>query len=119
MRHPTPPLSPANGGEGVIQMQAHAANEAGQFAVLAGMADEAGGFVENQQIFVFVDDVEEFFQVRESCHKPRQGRRKICKCFGRVWFERSAAGSQTSRSRIALPGGLEASTRCDIRMGCD
>ena len=42
-------------------MQANAADQAGHFAVLGRMADEAGGFVDDQQFVVFVDDVEQFF----------------------------------------------------------
>ena len=45
----------------IVQMQTHAANEAGHFAVLGRMADEAGGFVEDQQIVVFKNDIEQFF----------------------------------------------------------
>ncbi len=39
-------------------MNPRAADEAGIFIAFRRMADEAGGFVDDQQIVVFVDDVE-------------------------------------------------------------
>lgn len=43
------------------EMQAHPADEAGQLAVLARMANQTGGFVDDQQFSVFVDDFKKFF----------------------------------------------------------
>ena len=40
----------------VAQVDSGAADEAGVFIALGGMANEAGGFVDNQQVVVFVDD---------------------------------------------------------------
>ncbi len=51
-------------GRSPHQMQPHPADEAGQLAVLGRMTDEAGGFVDDQQLVVFVDDVEQFFHFR-------------------------------------------------------
>ena len=45
-------------------MQANAADQAGHFAVLGGMADEAGGFVDHEQVVVLKNDVEQFFHFR-------------------------------------------------------
>lgn len=45
-------------------MTASAADEAGHLPVLGRMADEAGGFIDDQQLVVFVDDVEQFFHFR-------------------------------------------------------
>jgi hypothetical protein len=42
-------------------MQPRTADEAGHLAVLGRVADEAGGFVDDQQIFVFKNDVKQFF----------------------------------------------------------
>src|SRR6185369_16417774 len=64
MCHLTPALSPGGGGEGAIQMQPSAADEAGPLAVLGRMTDEAGGLVDDQQLVVFVDDAEQFFHFR-------------------------------------------------------
>src|SRR5450432_1322645 len=47
-----------------IKIKARAADQAGHFAVLGRMADEAGGFVDDQQIVVFKNDVEQFFHFR-------------------------------------------------------
>ena len=41
---------------GIFQINPRAADEAGVFIALGGMANEAGGFVDNQQVVVFVDD---------------------------------------------------------------
>ncbi len=60
-RRDEPALFPGSGGEGEIQMQPRTADEAGHFAVLGRMADEAGGFVDDQQIVVLKNDVEQFF----------------------------------------------------------
>jgi hypothetical protein len=45
-------------------MQPRAADEAGSLAVLGRMADEAGGFVDDEQIVVFKYDVKQFFHFR-------------------------------------------------------
>jgi len=42
-------------------MQPHAADEAGHLAILGRVTDQSGGFVDDQQFSVFVDDVEQFF----------------------------------------------------------
>lgn len=47
-----------------MQIKPRAANEAGHFAILGRMADQSGRFVNNQQVVVFVDDVEQFFHFR-------------------------------------------------------
>jgi hypothetical protein len=54
--HLTPALSPASGGEGEIQIEAEAADEAGKLIALGRMTDEAGRFVDDQQAGVFVED---------------------------------------------------------------
>ena len=61
MSHLTPTLPPADSGEGAIQIQSHPPDEAGHLAVLGRMADQAGGFIDDQQFVVFVNDVEQFF----------------------------------------------------------
>lgn len=53
-----------------FKMQSRAANEAGHFAVLGRMADEAGGFVDDQQIVVLVDDGEQLFH-SATCFQMR------------------------------------------------
>ena len=45
-------------------MEAGAADEAGKGVTLGGMTDEAGGFVDDQQAGVFVENGEQFFQTR-------------------------------------------------------
>jgi hypothetical protein len=64
LSHLTPALSPADGGEGGVQINPRAANEAGHFAILGRMTDEAGGFVNDQQIVIFKNDVEQVFHFR-------------------------------------------------------
>ena len=44
-----------------IQIKPRAADKAGALAVLGGMADEAGGFVDNEQIGVLENDFKKFF----------------------------------------------------------
>lgn len=46
-------------------MEADAADEAGQLALLGRMTDQAGRLVDDQQAGVFVDDGEQVFQTRE------------------------------------------------------
>lgn len=48
------------GGDSVAEVQAHAADEAGINVPLGGMADEAGGLVDGQQVGVFMEDGEQF-----------------------------------------------------------
>ncbi len=43
-------------------MDAGAADEAGIFVAFGGVADEVGGFVNDEEVGVFVDDGEQFFQ---------------------------------------------------------
>ena len=45
-------------------MQPRTTDKAGHFAVLGRMADEAGGFIDDQQFVVFKNDVEQFFHFR-------------------------------------------------------
>ena len=45
-------------------MEAGAADEAGEFIALGRMTDQAGRFVDDQQVGVFVEDGEEVFQAR-------------------------------------------------------
>src|SRR5450755_1560917 len=45
-------------------MQPRTANQAGHFAVLGRMADEAGGLVDDQQLVVLKNDVEQLFHFR-------------------------------------------------------
>jgi hypothetical protein len=47
-----------------FKIKPRAANEAGHFAILGRMADQSGRFVNDQQVVVFVDDVEQFFHFR-------------------------------------------------------
>lgn len=44
------------------KMQPHAADEAGKFVSLGGMTNEVGGFVDDQQFRVLMDDVEKLVQ---------------------------------------------------------
>ena len=46
-------------------MEAGAADQAGKLITLGGMTDEAGRFVDDQQVGVFVEDGEQVFQARE------------------------------------------------------
>jgi hypothetical protein len=40
------------------------------------MADEARRFVDDEEIGVFVEDGEQFFQARKFCHRERRERRE-------------------------------------------
>lgn len=42
-----------------LQIKADPSHEARGFVAFSGMANEAGGFVEDEELFVFVDDVQE------------------------------------------------------------
>lgn len=42
-----------------LQIEAHATHEAGGFVAFGGMDHQAGGFVEDQQTFVFMDNIEQ------------------------------------------------------------
>jgi len=57
-------LSPASGGEGGIQIKAHATDEAGKFIALGRMTNQSRRFVDDQQAGVFVEDGEQVFQTR-------------------------------------------------------
>jgi hypothetical protein len=54
----------ASGREGDIQIKAGATDQAGHFAGLGRVTNESGRFVDDQQVRVFVDDVEQVFQAR-------------------------------------------------------
>ena len=54
------------------QIKPHAADEAGEFAVFGGMADQAGGLVQDQQVGVFVDNVEQVQGIAD-CGKKAEG----------------------------------------------
>ena len=45
-----------------MKIKADAADEAGGFVALSGVNDEAGGFVEDQELVVFVDNIEQRFR---------------------------------------------------------
>ena len=64
------------GGAG--QVQAGAADEAGVFIAFRRMANEVGGFVNEQQIRVFVNDFKKFFQARRICHARARKRSFNC-----------------------------------------
>ena len=51
-------------GRRYVQIKAGAADEAGKFITFGRMTDEARRFVDDQQVRVFVDDVEQVFQAR-------------------------------------------------------
>jgi len=51
-----------------LQINPGAADEAGILVAFGGMADEVGGFVNDEQVGVLVDDVEQFFQVQKLNH---------------------------------------------------
>ena len=46
------------GGNRSIQINPHAADEAGVFIALGGMTDQPGGFVDDEQVGVFVENIE-------------------------------------------------------------
>ena len=45
-------------------MNAGAADEAGVLVAFGGVADQAGGFIDDQQVGVFVENLKQFFQAR-------------------------------------------------------
>ena len=59
-----------------VQINPRAADEAGIFVALGGMAHEVGGFVDGEEIGVFVDDGEKFFQTRGSLPQRHRGTEK-------------------------------------------
>jgi hypothetical protein len=58
------------------QMDTHAADEAGVDVALRGVADEVGGFVEDEEFVVLVDDFEEAVRGRggHALLPPAEGR---------------------------------------------
>ena len=49
-----------------MEIESDTANKAGGFVAFGWVDDEAGGFVENEEAIVFVDDVEEFARLQNG-----------------------------------------------------